>query len=83
MRQVTYLVPETVPQSPLLKTMLLVERVHMSFETWFIRQFQLGLIDNTVKFSLLDMRQEYIALCWKEELLWKEWCHAEDNKSSV
>jgi len=52
--------------------MLLVEKVHYGFEDWFIRQFQQGLLPEGY-FNLVDMRKEYIKLCWKEEMLWKEW----------
>ena len=82
MKQITYLVPEISPKVNALRTILLVECIHLSFETWFVRQFQTGLIDETAKFSLLDMRQEYIALCWKEELLWKKWTNVKNNKPS-
>jgi len=57
-----------------MNQMLLVEQVHLTFEAWFIKQFQGNLIPEEFKFSILDMRKTYLALCWKEETLWKEWC---------
>lgn len=44
----------------------------MTFEFWFIRQFQLDLLP-TGNFSIMELRKEYLALCWKEEELWKKW----------
>jgi len=72
MQQIMLNLPDPVPQSPTIRNMLLVELVHMTFETWFIRQFQLGLLPEG-NFSIIMIRQEYLALCWKEEFLWKEW----------
>jgi len=53
--------------------MLLLELAHLSFEQWFLRQFQQGLLSEGY-FRIGDLRVEYLSLCWKEERLWKEWC---------
>ena len=52
--------------------LLLLEREHYTFETWFIRLFQQDLLSDGY-FSIMGLRQEYLELCWKEEELWQKW----------
>lgn len=55
-----------------MSQMLLLEKVHLDFNTWFIRQFQQDLLPEGF-FCIIDLRQEYLNLCWKEEELWQKW----------
>lgn len=63
---------EPVPASPLL----LVEKVHITFEQWSHREIRRGEEAGNVS------RFVYLNQCWKDEVLWKEWCDAceETNK---
>ena len=56
-----------------MQTMLLVEKVHLSFEAWFIKLFREGVLAEDEQITLAIMRKEYMALCWKEEMLWNKW----------
>ena len=55
-----------------MNQMLLLERVHLTFEVWFIRQFLQDLLPKG-NFCIIDLRQDYLRLCWKEEELWQKW----------
>jgi hypothetical protein len=59
--------------------LLLLERSHLTFESWFIRLFLDDLLPNGW-FCLQELRTEYLNRCWSEEKLWKEWCDAQAQK---
>jgi len=65
-------VQQRPPEPPALQQMLLVEKVHYTFEMWFINLFRAGQLDNDT-FSMAGLRHEYMTLCWKEEYLWNRW----------
>lgn len=52
--------------------LLLLEKQHLDFDTWFIRQLRQDLLPEGF-FRIIDLRVDYLALCWKEEELWKKW----------
>ena len=62
-----------LPSGVPVQRLLLVERVHYTFEQWFIRQVQQGLLPEDQPFTVKELRQEYLASCWKEEELWQKW----------
>lgn len=65
---------ENKQQEPILVSkMLLVEKVHYTFETWFIRMVQSGLLPEDKPFTIRELRLEYSQQCWKDEALWKNW----------
>jgi hypothetical protein len=65
------------PEQPVLQKMLLMEKVHFTFEAWFTNLFLTGQLDNDT-FSIKELRSEYLTLCWKEEVLWIRWKEATD-----
>ncbi len=67
---------EILTEPPLLRKMLLVEKVHYTFEQWLIRSIQMGLILETEPIRIIDLRSQYLRECWAEELKWKEWSNA-------
>jgi len=58
--------------------MLLLEKVHLPFDQWFIRLLQQDLLP-AGNFSMMGMRQEYLSICWKEESLWRRWSESACN----
>lgn len=69
--QLTF-IEEPAPEAPPIKQMVLVERVHYTYESWEAMLKRRGLeAGNPI---------QYLNLCWAEEVKWKEWCHATENK---
>lgn len=64
---------EQVEEPQTLRQLLLVEKVHYTFETWFIKRVQSGDIPEDKPFTMRELRLEYLRQCWKEETLWKKW----------
>lgn len=64
---------EQVEEPQILRQLLLVEKVHYTFETWFIRRVQSGDIPEDRPFTIRELRLEYLQQCWREETLWKKW----------
>lgn len=57
--------------------MLLLEKIHLPFEQWFIRLFLTGQLPEPC--SIIVLRGEYLNLCWKEEDLWRKWSENVQN----
>jgi hypothetical protein len=53
--------------------MLLLEKEHLSFEQWLINLVLQNLLPEEETFRIIDLRQEYLELCWTEEELWQKW----------
>lgn len=54
-----------------MSQLLLLLEIHLSFEQWFIRQLLEGTLPDEL--CLTKMRQQYLALCWREEELLRKW----------
>jgi hypothetical protein len=75
------LVPkEEIPVAP---PTTLVEKVHVSFDTWCRNVVRAGEYAWLQEFTIDSQRIIYLDRCWAEELKWKEWCNAveETNKT--
>lgn len=80
--QYSFLTLVPVAEKPRLPQHVLVEKVHISFDQWFVNVVRDEGYSWLKDFSTQSQRVIYLDRCWDEEQKWKEWCNAaeETNK---
>jgi hypothetical protein len=61
---------------------LLIEKEHISFESWFIKLLRQGLLPEAEPVRIIDYRTEYMRICWREEELWQKWSESNAPKEN-